>query len=101
VSHPDSHPDSPPESRAGTAPRAGNWADTAVLAVATLILLGVTAWCLVHGIRFGSSTGGLLLAPVRQVRIEGGWIVGATAAATAAVLVAVWAVLRRRARLGH
>lgn len=66
--------------------------------LASVVLLGAGAWCLVRGVEVRASTGGLLTTPVRQVRLRGGWLVGATAAIVAAVLVGLAGAGRLRRR---
>lgn len=79
-------------------PSPGRPAGGVVWLAVAVVLLGVGAWCLTRGIAIGSSTGGLLTAPVREVRLHGGWLVGATAAVTTALIVALEGVGRSRRR---
>ena len=71
-------------------------------AVATVVLVGLGVWCLTRGVVPVATTGGLLVAPVVETRLVGGWITGGVAALTAAVLAAVDAggAARTRRRLG-
>lgn len=64
--------------------------------LAAAVLLGIGAWCLTRGVDVRSSTAGLLTAPVRQVRLRGEWLTGATVAVTAAVIVAIEGLGRLR-----
>ena len=65
---------------------------TVVLAVAAVALL-------VAGVEVRETTGGLLVTPIRQLHLVGGYLVGGTAAGVAAALTALVAVpaLRRPA----
>lgn len=72
----------------------------ALLGVLVAVLLGVTGWCLVRGIVIAPTTAGLLTAPVDQVTLRGAWLVGATVAGTAAILLAIQLVARLRRRPG-
>lgn len=57
-----------------------------------VVLAALAVWCLTRGIETGLSTGGLLTAPVPRTTLRGGWLLGAAAAGTAAILVALEAV---------
>lgn len=56
-----------------------------LLAVAAVVLL-------IAGIEVRETTGGLLVAPIRQLHLVGGYLVAGTAAGVAAVLTALVAV---------
>lgn len=62
-----------------------------VLAVAAVVLL-------VAGIEVRETTGGLLVTPIRQVHLVGGYLLAGTAAGVAAVLTALAAFPARPAR---
>jgi hypothetical protein len=57
--------------------------------VVAVVLAAVAVWCLTRGIETRLSTGGLLTAPVPRTTLRGGWLLGAAAAGTVAILVAL------------
>jgi hypothetical protein len=71
----------------------------ALLVVAAVLLAAAAAVLVVLGVQVRETTGGLLVTPIRQLHLDGGALLGGTAAGVAAVLVALSAVPAvRRAR---
>ncbi|TDQ46693.1 hypothetical protein EV188_11567 [Actinomycetospora succinea] len=68
-----------------------------MLAVIAVVLLVAAVVLLVAGVEVRETTGGLLVTPIRQVHLVGGYLVAGTVAGVAAVLTALVAVpaLRR------
>ncbi|MHC1562038.1 hypothetical protein ACR9E3_24005 [Actinomycetospora sp. C-140] len=70
-----------------------------VLAAAAVVLAIAAVALLVAGVQVRETTGGLLVEPIRQLHLVGGFLLGGTAAGVAAVIVALSAVPAvRRAR---
>ncbi|PVZ10092.1 hypothetical protein [Actinomycetospora cinnamomea] len=70
-----------------------------VLAAVTVVLAVAATVLLVAGVEVRETTGGLLVTPIRQLRLVGGLLLAGTAAGVAAVLTALAAVsAARRAR---
>jgi hypothetical protein len=68
-----------------------------LLAAATVVLAVAAVVLLVAGVDVRETTGGLLVSPIRQLHLVGGYLLAGTAAGVAAVLTALAAVPARRA----
>jgi len=64
----------------------------ALLAAATVLLAVAAVVLLVLGVEVRETTGGLLVTPIRQVRLVGGFVLTGTAAGVAAIVTALSAV---------
>ncbi|WP_433783898.1 hypothetical protein ACQPX6_27455 [Actinomycetospora sp. CA-101289] len=71
-----------------------------LLAAATVVLAAGAVALLVAGVEVRETTGGLLVTPIRQVHLVGGFLLAGTVAGVAAVLTGLWAVPALR-RLRH
>jgi hypothetical protein len=70
-----------------------------LLTAATVLLAVGAAVLLVAGVEVRETTGGLLVTPIRQLRLVGGYLLAGTVAGVAAVLTGMSAVAAlRRAR---
>lgn len=72
----------------------------ALLAAVTVLLAVAAVVLLVAGVEVRETTGGLLVTPIRQLHLVGGYLVAGTVAGVAAVLTGLCAVpaLRRTRR---
>ena len=64
----------------------------AALTVAAVVLAIAAVVLLVAGVQVRETTGGLLVVPIRQLHLLGGFLLAGTAAGVAAVIVALAAV---------
>ena len=64
----------------------------AVLAAVTVVLAVAAVVLLVAGVDVRETTGGLLVTPIRQLHLVGGFLLAGTAAGVAAILTALAAV---------